>query len=730
MKKQFPVLEMSCAACATSVESLLNNTPGIEQASVNYANHSASITWDNSIITPIDIQNALRGIGYDIIIEEENAQEIQEASQLNYYKEIKSRTIWSAIFSVPVVILGMFFMDIPYGNWISMVLSTPVVFYFGRHFFVSAWKKIKHGSFNMDTLVALSVGTAYAFSLFNTIFPEFWHARGIHPHVYYESAVVIIVFISFGKFLEEGAKSNTSSALKKLMGMQAKTVKVKRGDEEIEIEISALLVGDIVLVKPGEKIAVDGVVVEGESYVDESLISGEPLAVLKTIDTKVFAGTLNQKGSFSFRAEKVGADTLLSQIIKRVQEAQGSKAPVQKYVDKVASIFVPTVIGISILTFIVWMIFGGENAFTYALLNAVTVLVIACPCALGLATPTAIMVGVGKAAEKHMLIRDAESLENASRVDTIVLDKTGTITMGKPVLSDILWDDALKSIDDEAVLYSMEEQSEHPLSDAILHYLEKTQKSIGIRLFSSITGKGIQATYENKCYFVGSLSFLKEMGAEISEPLQQSANEWLEQSKSVMAFGTNKHVLSVIATEDPIKENSIYAIETLQNNNIKVYILSGDHQRSVDALADKVNVTDAFGGLMPSDKSEWIRKLQKQGRNVAMVGDGINDTEALALADLSIAMAHGSDIAMDVAKVTVINSDLRAVSEIILLSKKVVRIIKQNLFWAFIYNIIGIPIAAGVLFPINGFLLNPMIAGAAMALSSVSVVLNSLRLKN
>jgi Cu2+-exporting ATPase len=708
----------------------LNNTPGIEQASVNYANHSASITWDNSIITPIDIQNALRGIGYDIIIEEENAQEIQEASQLNYYKEIKSRTIWSAIFSVPVVILGMFFMDIPYGNWISMVLSTPVVFYFGRHFFVSAWKKIKHGSFNMDTLVALSVGTAYAFSLFNTIFPEFWHARGIHPHVYYESAVVIIVFISFGKFLEEGAKSNTSSALKKLMGMQAKTVKVKRGDEEIEIEISALLVGDIVLVKPGEKIAVDGVVVEGESYVDESLISGEPLAVLKTIDTKVFAGTLNQKGSFSFRAEKVGADTLLSQIIKRVQEAQGSKAPVQKYVDKVASIFVPTVIGISILTFIVWMIFGGENAFTYALLNAVTVLVIACPCALGLATPTAIMVGVGKAAEKHMLIRDAESLENASRVDTIVLDKTGTITMGKPVLSDILWDDALKSIDDEAVLYSMEEQSEHPLSDAILHYLEKTQKSIGIRLFSSITGKGIQATYENKCYFVGSLSFLKEMGAEISEPLQQSANEWLEQSKSVMAFGTNKHVLSVIATEDPIKENSIYAIETLQNNNIKVYILSGDHQRSVDALADKVNVTDAFGGLMPSDKSEWIRKLQKQGRNVAMVGDGINDTEALALADLSIAMAHGSDIAMDVAKVTVINSDLRAVSEIILLSKKVVRIIKQNLFWAFIYNIIGIPIAAGVLFPINGFLLNPMIAGAAMALSSVSVVLNSLRLKN
>jgi Cu2+-exporting ATPase len=621
-------------------------------------------------------------------------------------------------------------MDIPYGNWISMVLSTPVVFYFGRHFFVSAWKKIKHGSFNMDTLVALSVGTAYAFSLFNTIFPEFWHARGIHPHVYYESAVVIIVFISFGKFLEEGAKSNTSSALKKLMGMQAKTVKVKRGDEEIEIEISALLVGDIVLVKPGEKIAVDGVVVEGESYVDESLISGEPLAVLKTIDTKVFAGTLNQKGSFSFRAEKVGADTLLSQIIKRVQEAQGSKAPVQKYVDKVASIFVPTVIGISILTFIVWMIFGGENAFTYALLNAVTVLVIACPCALGLATPTAIMVGVGKAAEKHMLIRDAESLENASRVDTIVLDKTGTITMGKPVLSDILWDDALKSIDDEAILYSMEEQSEHPLSDAILHYLEKTQKSIGIRLFSSITGKGIQATYENKCYFVGSLSFLKEMGAEISEPLQQSVNEWLGQSKSVMAFGTNKHVLSVIATEDPIKENSIYAIETLQNNNIKVYILSGDHQRSVDALADKVNVTDAFGGLMPSDKSEWIKKSQKQGNIVAMVGDGINDTEALALADLSIAMAQGSDIAMDVAKVTVINSDLRAVSEIILLSKKVVRIIKQNLFWAFIYNIIGIPIAAGVLFPINGFLLNPMIAGAAMALSSVSVVLNSLRLKN
>ena len=438
-RESFPVLEMTCAACAVSVESMLKATPGVKDAAVNFANQTAWVEYDNKLTTPLDLQKSVQSIGYDLVVDVEDPQAVQEEAQLKYYQEIKRRTIWSSILALPVVIIGMFYMDMPYGNYISMILSAPVVFYFGRNFFVNAWKQAKHGKANMDTLVALSTGIAFLFSSFNTFFPEFWHARGVHAHVYFEAAAVVIAFISLGKLLEERAKSNTSSAIKKLMGLQPKTVKVVVDEIEREIPVADVKVGDKILVRPGEKIPVDGTVVNGSSFVDESMISGEPLASRKDRRRESVCGNHQPERKFSILGRKVGGDTMLAQIIKMVKQAQGSKAPVQKLVDKIAGIFVPVVIGIAILTFITWMIFGGENAFTHALLTSITVLVIACPCALGLATPTAIMVGMGKGAENNILIKDAESLEIANKVNAIILDKTGTITEGKPAVTDLMW---------------------------------------------------------------------------------------------------------------------------------------------------------------------------------------------------------------------------------------------------------------------------------------------------
>ena len=491
VKETFPVLEMTCAACAVSVESMLKSVEGVKDAAVNFANQDAWVEYNPAIATPEMLQNTVRSIGYDLVIQNENQQEIKESAQLKHYEAVKNRTIWSSILSVPLLIIGMFFMDMPYANQVMMALATPVIFYFGRSFFINAWKQARHGKANMDTLVALSTGIAYLFSAFNTFFMEFWHARGIHAHVYFESAAVVIAFISLGKMLEEKAKSNTSSSIKKLMGLQPKTVTLISANNQLqEIPVSQVKQDDILLVKPGEKIPVDGMLIGGESFVDESMISGEPIPLEKKNGDRVFAGTINQKGSFQFKAEKVGAETLLSQIIKMVQEAQGSKAPVQKLVDKIAGIFVPVVIGISILTFIVWMIVGGENAFTHGLITAVTVLVIACPCALGLATPTAIMVGVGKGAENNILIKDAESLELAHKVNAIVLDKTGTITEGKPTVSDMLFSDAVDTTTLKSILLAIEMRSEHPLADAITKHLREERALLGSLLVSAVMVSG------------------------------------------------------------------------------------------------------------------------------------------------------------------------------------------------------------------------------------------------
>lgn len=728
IKQTFPVMDMSCASCAGSAQATLNNQVGVVKAEVNYANHSAQVEYIPGLVSSESLKSAVQAAGYDLIIDEAETETLEQVRDDNY-KTLKKKTIGALIFAVPLFVVGMFFMNMPYANFFMWVLATPLLFYFGKQFFTGAWKQLKHKSANMDTLVAVSTGTAYIFSVFITLFPDYLHSKGIHAHVYFEAAGIVIAFILLGKLLEEKAKGNTSSAIKKLMGLQPKTVTViHEGGHQMEMPIQSVKIGTVLLVKPGERIAVDGAVTSGSSYVDESMISGEPIPVSKTSGEKVFAGTINQKGSFQFQAEKVGGDTVLAQIIKMVEQAQGSKAPVQKLVDKIAAIFVPVVIGIALMSFIIWMILGGDHAFTQGLIAFVTVLVIACPCALGLATPTAIMVGVGKGAEKGILIKDAESLELVQKVNAIILDKTGTITEGKPTLTYIKW---FVNATDELynILYSIERSSEHPLADAIVKHLQDNsvfQKDITIE---NLPGQGIEGKFNEKTYIIGNRILTENRKIKISKEAENWINGQLNKAQTVVIFSDEEQVLAAIAIADQIKPSSQKAINDLHKEGIKVYMLTGDNEQTAKAVADELGIDDYRADVLPAEKAEFAKKLQNEGKIVAMVGDGINDSNALAQADVSIAMGKGSDIAMDVAKMTIISSDLTKISEAIRLSKYTTQAIKQNLFWAFIYNVIGIPIAAGILFPINGFLLDPMWAGAAMAFSSVSVVLNSLRLK-
>ena len=729
VKKNFPVLNMTCASCAVSSESMLKSQPGVINVAVNYANATAQVEYIPTVTDPHKLKTALQSVGYDLMIDESEEAKDQLA-EIHKQKAdtLRKRTFASIALSIPTVVIGMFFMNVPYANYIMWALATPVVLIFGRQFFINAYKQAKHRSANMDTLVALSTGVAYLFSVFNTVYPQYWLSKGLHAHVYFEAASVVIAFILLGKMLEERAKGNTSSAIKKLMGLQPKTVTVvHHGGHQMEMAIANVKVGDTILVKPGEKIAVDGTVSAGSSFIDESMISGEPIPVEKGQGDKVFAGTINQKGSFQFTADKVGGDTVLAQIIKMVQQAQGSKAPVQKLVDKIAGIFVPIVILIALLSLIAWVVLGGENGFTQGLLALVTVLVIACPCALGLATPTAIMAGVGKGAENGILIKDAESLELSKKVNAIIFDKTGTITEGKPVVTDILWLNNDES--PLAVLASLEKGSEHPLAEAVVKHLGSVQY-LPVHHFQSITGFGAKAHVANSMYYVGNVVLLRDNNISIAPQLEDSAIKWLAEAKTVIYFADEKQALAVVAIADKIKDTSIEAVKELQAAGIEVYMLTGDNSATAKAVAAQAGIEHFKAEVLPAHKADFVNELQQQGKVVAMVGDGINDSNALAQADVSIAMGKGSDIAMDVAKMTIISSDLSKIPKAIKLSKYTVASIRQNLFWAFIYNLIGIPIAAGILYPINGFLLNPMIAGAAMALSSVSVVANSLRLRS
>ena len=727
-KKVYPVMGMHCAACANNVEKIVKKQEGVEDASVNLAAAVLTVDFNSDVVSPEQLKDAVMKIGFDLIIDEDNSMEEQEEAEHSYYEQLQRKTVVAWIFALPVAFMGMFFMDFPGINWWMLVLSLPVLFYSGHAFYVNAWKQAKHFTSNMDTLVALSTSIAFLFSLFNTLYPRFWYEQGLEPHVYYEAATVIIAFVLVGKLMEEKAKGKTSMAIRKLMGLQPKTARILRDGKEEDILISELKKGDKVSVRPGERVPVDGLIVEGDTFIDESMISGEPIPVEKKLNDKVLAGTINQNGAFVMSAEKVGRETVLAQIIRMVQEAQGSKAPVQRIVDKVTAVFVPTVLAIAILTFIVWMIVGGVDDFSYAMLSAVSVLVIACPCALGLATPTALMVGIGKGAEAHILIKDAVALEQMRKVDTVVLDKTGTVTEGRPTVTGWLHDAGWVN-EHKGILYAVELKSEHPLALAIVEELKKDgNKPAIIDSFESRTGRGIVVTRGGKTYWAGSHRLLNDFGAKVSDLLKSMVEEYERSGKSLVYFGEESTLLAVIVISDKVKPTSIQAVKQMQAEGKYVVLLTGDGHLTAQNVAGEINANRFIAEALPDDKENVIKELQREGRVVAMVGDGINDSQALARADVSIAMGKGTDIAMDVAMVTLMTSDLLLLPKAFKLSRKTVRLIHQNLFWAFIYNLIGIPIAAGILFPMYGILLNPMIASAAMACSSVSVVLNSLSL--
>lgn len=733
VSKIYPVLDMHCAACAQAVEKGVKHLRGVEKADVNLALNVLYVDFDKEKISPEKLQKEVQALGYDLIIEEENSFEKQEKEQKKHYRQMKRRTVGAWLFSIPVFLLSMGFIHAENANWIMFGLTLPVMLVFGRTFYISGFKQLIHFRANMDTLVALSTTIAFLFSLFNTLYPEFWMSQNIEPHVYYEAVDVVIAFVLLGKLMEERAKGSTTEALKKLIGLQARKARVET-DEGLKIIPVSLLKKDmIVSIRPGEKIPVDGILTEGSSFVDESMITGEPVAVEKEPGSKVYAGTINQKGAFRFRAIEVGADTFLSQIIRMVQEAQGSKAPVQRLVDKISNIFVPAVIGIAVLTCILWMVIGGTPYFSYALLSAVSVLVIACPCALGLATPTALMVGIGKGAENHILIKEALALEQMKRVDTVVFDKTGTLTKGRPSVVQLV------RMGREAdmvmpLLYRAEQMSEHPLAEAVVKYIESSglltyYRNDTIEDFTAVSGKGILFRCGQERYWVGNETLLSEQDIPIDDATKERIKEWQDDGKSIVLFGDTKKVWVMAAISDPIKPKSVEAIARLKEMGIEVCMLTGDNERTAQAIARQAGIDRVRASALPSDKEHYVRSLQQQGRVVAMVGDGINDSQALAVADVSVAMGKGTDVAMSVAMITLITSDLTLLPKAIVLSKETVACMRRNLFWAFIYNVIAIPVAAGILFPLCGFLLNPMIAGAAMAFSSVSVVLNSLRLK-
>ena len=727
IKNTYPVLGMSCASCAARVDKTLNGLPGVYQATVNYATAVAQVEYNPEVCSDATLQSAVQDAGYDLLVDTgEDVADKAEEIRLTRYRKIKRRTVAALLLSLPIMVISMFFEDISSLKYVLWILATPVVFGLGREFYINAWRQLKHGTSNMDTLVAVSTGIAYTFSVFNLLFPDFWLSRGIEPHIYFEAASVIIAFILLGRLLEERAKQNTSTAIKKLIGLQPKTVTIIVDSDERTVPITAVQKGDTILVKPGERIAVNGMVVTGESYVDESLLNGEPVPLHKQSGEKVFAGTINQKGTFRFIADKIGSDTMLAQIIRMVQDAQGSKAPVQKLVDRIARFFVPAIISISIIAFVAWIFLAPTNGFTNGLLVMVTVLIIACPCALGLATPTAIMVGIGKGAEKGILIKDAQSLEIAQKIDTIILDKTGTITAGHPIVVESLWENGFEH--SRKILYSLEKLSEHPLSDAVVNTLQN-EKEISIDKFENVPGKGVKGIVGNQTYYAGNLSLLNDNHITIASHLQELANKWTQEAKTLIWFADSTQAIAAIALTDEIKQTSAQAISQLQEMGVEVYMLTGDNAISAQDISRKVGINHYKAGVLPNEKAQFIKELQANGKKVGMVGDGINDSAALAQADLSIAMGQGSDIAVDTAMATILSSDLLKIPETIRLSQLTIKTIYQNLFWAFIYNLIGIPIAAGIFYSVNGFLLNPMLASAAMAFSSVSVVLNSLRLK-
>ncbi len=728
-KEVFPVTGLGCAACAARVSKVLNAQPGVIEANVNYASATAMVCYDTDKCTPELLGKAVADSGYGLITDVENEEDAAEKERLKQYRALKWQTVGAVVGTVPVFVLSMFFMDLRWGQWVAFVLSATVVFVFGSRFHINAWRQLGNRAVNMDTLVACSTGVAWMFSTFNLLFPGFWLSRGIEPHLYFEAASVIIAFILLGRLMEAKAKHKTNKAIRTLMGLRPKMVTIVSHDgTEKEVPVQWAHAGDTVVVRPGERVAVDGTVFSGASYVDESMLSGEPVPVMKQPGDKVFAGTINQKGAFRIKADKTGQDTVLAQIIRMVQDAQGSKAPVQNLVDKVASVFVPVIMGIAVTVFLAWWVFAPEDGFTHGLLAMITVLIIACPCALGLATPTALIVGIGKGASNGILIKDATSLEVARNIDMVILDKTGTVTEGRPEVTDCLWASGTGD-GDRMVLSGLERLSEHPLAEAVVRFLGM-ECQVEISGFENIPGRGVLGMSEGRRYLAGSLELLRSEGIEVDTAMLKEAGRWQNEARTVVWFADQDRSLAVLAVTDRIKPTSAEAVEKLRGMGIRTYMLTGDNEAAAAAVARMAGIDEFRAGVLPQDKARFVKECQDAGYKVAMVGDGINDSAALAQADLSIAMGRGSDIAMDTAMVTILSSDLSRVPEAVRLSHMTVRTIRQNLFWAFIYNVIAVPVAAGILYPVNGFLLNPMIGGAAMAFSSVSVVANSLRLRS
>lgn len=721
---------MSCAGCAANVEKRLKSQPGVETASVNYSNNSAYINYNPEITNPEKLRKEIQAIGYDLVIadEPEVAETIKEKSR---FRELRSKLIVAVILTTPVFAISMFWHHSPqWMNNVLLALTIPVVVYSGAEFYRIALKQASHRMANMDTLVAMGTGAAFLFSLFNTVFPEVLTKQGFDAHVYYEAAAVIITFVLAGRFLEERSKAKASAAIKKLMGLQPKTLTILQDGVEKMVPVHAVNPGDIVVLKPGEKVPVDGRVIKGETLIDESMISGEPIPVMKRKDDIVFSGTVNQQGMLQIKATKVGSETVLAQIIAMVERAQASKPPVQKLVDKIAGIFVPVVILLSIFTFIIWYFFGPDPSLTYAFITTISVLIIACPCALGLATPTALVAGIGRGAESGILIRDAESLEIARKTQVLVLDKTGTLTVGKPRVVKSWYLQENQKDDINMLISAIESLSTHPLAEAVLQEVGRMgSKFYEPENLENVSGKGIKAKINGIQYFIGSQDFASENVAIISSNAKSVCEQWLGEGNSLVIFADEKQIQAIFAVDDTVKATSAKAINAIHKLGIDVVMLTGDNETSAGKVAEATGIVQYRSGVMPENKNEFIKTLQENGKVVAMAGDGINDAAALALANIGIAMASGSDIAMESAGITLMNSDPLSIPKAFHLSKVTVRIIRQNLFWAFFYNVISIPIAAGLLFPFTGILLDPMIAGGAMAISSVMVVSNSLRLR-
>ncbi len=748
-----PVKGLSCASCAASVESMLKSQEGINDVNVNFADKTALIKYDSEKINIPQMQKVVNSIGYELIdntVKEtikkdvhtnmhnhsamKNQNSVHDHSSMSddSENELKKKFIVALIFSIPLLVLGMVYHKLENVNFMMLLLSLPVIFYAGKEFYIRAFKQAMHLKSTMDSLVALGTGAAFILSVVNTFYPKYLIDSGLEVTVYYESAAIIITLLLLGKYFEAKATGKTSEALKKLINLQPKTAIVFRLGTEQEIPVEDIVKGDVILIKPGQNIPVDGKVKEGFSVVDESVVTGEPIPVEKKQGDQVISGSINKSGSFQMIAEKVGSESMLARIIELVREAQTSKAPLQKIADKISSVFVPVVLVISVVTFIVWMFTGHSPAFPHAFITSVTVLVIACPCALGLATPTAIMVGIGKAASHGLLFKNAEALEKLKDVNSVLLDKTGTITEGKPEVNNIDWkisDDEKNKLAD--IFYSLEMLSEHPLAKAISVYLKnQNSNKVDLKNFTNIPGGGVYADFGEKKYFAGSFDFVSKYVTNKNSNEADDKNSEMHNG-SLVYFSDSNKILAKVLISDTIKSTSKEAISELHSRGIEVYMVTGDNMNSAKSVAGSVGIKseNIFAGVTPDKKNEIVKKIQQQGKKVAMVGDGINDSPALAQADVGIAVGSGTDIAIESAEVVLMKSDLMNLVYAFKISKDTVRTIKENLFWAFIYNVIGIPIAAGILYPINGFLLNPMIAGAAMAFSSVSVVLNSLRLK-